>query len=158
MDSDLEQKMDSDLEPWMVELFKNIQVEAKEELEQPYGVELLSNSIRLCCLIIGSFCDDFIEASHYDKERILKKHVDNILKAACERVIQRLMDEDEDGCNLEYLLSRACVEYAAIRKEKELVSSELWIPRVRKEHDDLMDNWYELEKQWKRLLSVYKQG
>ncbi|XVF87548.1 hypothetical protein PTKIN_Ptkin18bG0129200 [Pterospermum kingtungense] len=145
--------MDSNLEPWMLKLLKNIEVEDKEELEETYGVEFDPDSLRLSCLIITSFCNDFKEASNDDKERILKEHIVKILDAACQRVICNLHKVvEEDGSDFEYLLHRACVEYAAIRKEKELLCSELWIPRVRKEYEDLMDTWHKFEKKWKPLL------
>ncbi|XVF87609.1 hypothetical protein PTKIN_Ptkin18bG0133900 [Pterospermum kingtungense] len=151
--------MDYDLEPWMLELIKKIEAEDKQELEQSYGVEFHPDSIHFSCLIVESFCDDFIEASNHDKERILKEHIVKILDAACQRVTCNLCKVvDEDGCDMEYLLHRACVEFAAIRKEKEPICSELLIPRVRKEYDDLMDIWYKFKKKWKPLLFSLSQA
>ncbi|XVF87608.1 hypothetical protein PTKIN_Ptkin18bG0133800 [Pterospermum kingtungense] len=113
----------------MLELIKNIEIEDKQELEQPYGVEFHADSIRLCCLIITSYCDDFNEAINHDKERILKEQIVKILDASCQRLATSNLPkvEDVDGSDIEYLLHRACVELAAIRLEKERVYSQLWI-------------------------------
>ncbi|XVF87637.1 hypothetical protein PTKIN_Ptkin18bG0136200 [Pterospermum kingtungense] len=146
-------KIDSDLEPWMLELLKNIEVEDKEKLEETYGVEFYPDSLRLSCLFITSFCDDFKEASNHDKEWLLKDHIVKILDAACRRVTCNLPKVvEEDGSDLEYLLHRACVELVEIGKEKEHVSSKFWIHRVRKEYEDLMDTWHKCKRKWKPLL------
>ncbi|XVF27731.1 hypothetical protein REPUB_Repub14bG0134000 [Reevesia pubescens] len=100
--------------------------------------------------ILQISCLDFKEASNHDKEPLLKEHIVRVLDAACWRVRsnQRKVVE-EDGLDIEYLLHRACVELAAIRKEKEHTCTKLWIPR---EYDDLMDTWHKFEKKWKPLL------
>ncbi|XVF87367.1 hypothetical protein PTKIN_Ptkin18bG0114600 [Pterospermum kingtungense] len=159
MDSDLEppwmltllQKVDSDLEPWMLELLKNnIAVEDKGKLEETYGVEFDPHCLRLCCLLVTSFSDDFNEASNSDEKQLLKECIVKILDAACQRVLCNLRkDVDGDGSDIEYLLHRACVELLEISKEKE---TELWVPRVRKEYADLVDTWHKFEEKWKPLV------
>ncbi|XVF87366.1 hypothetical protein PTKIN_Ptkin18bG0114500 [Pterospermum kingtungense] len=161
MDSDSEppwmltllQKMASDLEPWMLELLKNIEVEDKGKLEETYGVEFDPDCLHLSCLLITSFSDDFNEASNCDKEQLLKERLVKMLDEACWRVTCNLRkDVDEDGSDIEYLLRRACVELFEIRKEKECMDSELWVPCVRKEYAGLVDTWHTFEEKCKPLV------
>ncbi|XVF25907.1 hypothetical protein REPUB_Repub13aG0254500 [Reevesia pubescens] len=145
--------MDFDLEPWMLQLLKTIEAENKGKLEEAYGVEFDPDSLPLSCYIITNFSDDFKEASNHDKERLLKERIVRVLDAACRRVTSNLHKVvDDDGLDIEYLLHRACIELAEIRKEKEHGHTKFWIPRVRKEYDDLRDTWHKFEKKWNPLL------
>ncbi|XVF27765.1 hypothetical protein REPUB_Repub14bG0137000 [Reevesia pubescens] len=160
--------MDSDLEPWMLEVIKTIETEDKWRLEAVYGVEIHPDSLPLCCRIITSYSDDFIEASNHEKELLLKGYMVKLLDAVCHKFMYQLqMVAEEDGLDIEYLLHRACIELAEIEKEKDR-SCQVWIPHNEKtiENGDIVSRMFEqldalrtkvellIGKDLKRILTV----
>lgn len=45
------------MEPWMIKLLKNIEVEDKRKLVEAYGVEFDPDCLHLSCHLITSFSD-----------------------------------------------------------------------------------------------------
>ncbi|XVF40578.1 hypothetical protein PTKIN_Ptkin01aG0125100 [Pterospermum kingtungense] len=144
--------MDSCLEPWMMQVARTIEAEERLRLEGTYGVEIHPDSLPLCCRIITSYFNDFVEASNHEKEQLLKDYMVKLLDVVCHKFICQLhMVAEEDGLDIEYLLHRACIELVEIEKEKDS-STKVWIPHVRKEYADLMDKWHKFEETWKPVL------
>ncbi|OMO71516.1 hypothetical protein CCACVL1_18188 [Corchorus capsularis] len=73
--------MDSDLEPWMLKTIQTFETEEKWRLEGTYGVEIHPDSLPLCCHFITTHSKDFMEASDFEKERLLKEYMVKLLDA-----------------------------------------------------------------------------
>ncbi|OMO51486.1 Chaperonin ClpA/B [Corchorus olitorius] len=148
-----ERKMDSDLELWMLKTIHSFETEEKWRLEGTYGVEIHPDSLPLCCHLITTYSKEFMEASDFEKERLLKEYMIKLLDAVCHRFACQLhkVAEDDTGLDIEYLLHRACIELAEIEKENDRCRH-VWIPYVRREYADLMDKWHKFENRWKPML------
>ncbi|OMO51404.1 ATPase, AAA-2 [Corchorus olitorius] len=121
--------MDSDLEPWMLKTIQTFKTEEKWRLEGTYGVEIHPDSLLLCCHFITTHSKDFMEASDFEKERLLKEYMVKLLDAICHKFACHLQKvaEDDTGLDIEYLLHRACIELAEIEKENDRCR-QVWIP------------------------------
>ncbi|KAF7149032.1 hypothetical protein RHSIM_Rhsim03G0004100 [Rhododendron simsii] len=122
-------------------------LEYKDGPEKDYGVEIPSEALNLAFL----FANEEVGSDNFEDQ--LQKEAFGLVKDACLR-LRRDLDTDAEENALdtnEYLLCRALVELEEIKKEKDH-GKRIWIPRVEKEYQDLMDKWNRFMRKSKPIV------
>ncbi|XP_059639710.1 uncharacterized protein LOC132282098 [Cornus florida] len=116
-----------DMEPWMIEIPRKLEVEYKDKLETVYGVEIHTDAILLACNIITFKYSDGLDTN----------------------VEEKALDFDE--CSL----LRTFVECDEYYREKD-PAKKLWFPHVKRDYEDLMNKWDGFMWKWKPTVLSQK--
>ncbi|XP_059653799.1 uncharacterized protein LOC132300636 [Cornus florida] len=149
------------MEPWMIKILRNNEVDYKDILETAYGVEIHPDAVVLACNITMRYTDVLLsdERGVCDNlEVVLKKKEMEIVEKACVKLKLDLgANVEEEALDFdEYSFCCTLVEMEEIKREKD-PASKFWFPYVKKDFEDLINKLDRFVRKWKPTMRSSKE-